>query len=425
MSRNNSRAEAETLRRLTPGGVSSPVRAFPPFPLVIDSGEGCRITDIDGNEYIDLCMAYGPLIAGHCCPRVTKAVRDQIRRGSVFGAPSEPETRLIERITSTVPSAEMVRLACSGTEATMHAIRLARGFTGKDGIVKMNGGFHGAHDAVLVAAGSGSAGSMPVSAGVPLDAVKHTYTVEYNNADSFERLLDKRDDIAAVIMEPVLGNVGVVPPQSGYLQAMRKITQTHGVLLIFDEVITGFRVAERGAQGYFNVTPDLTTMGKIIGGGYPAGAFMGRREIMEKIAPNGSVYAAGTFAGNPISATAGLETITLMSEHGHYDRLAARTASLVDQLQNALADSGIQGCVQSIASMFSVYFGVDEVTCGTDAAKADRAMFGQMFNYMLDHGVYLPPGPMEVEFMSAAHDDEAAAKIARTFEDFLRSVKKA
>ncbi len=423
MRRGNSQAEAEELRQLTPGGVSSPVRAFQPFPLVIDSGQGCTITDIDGNEYLDLCMAYGPLIAGHCCPRVVKAVRDQVRRGSVFGAPSEPETKLIRKITETVPCADMVRLACSGTEATMHAVRLARGFTGKDGLVKMNGGFHGAHDAVLVAAGSGSAGSLPASAGVPQDAVKNTYTVEYNDADGFEALLDRRDDIAAVIMEPVMGNVGVIPPRKGYLQEMRKITADHGVLLIFDEVITGFRAGPQSAQGLFGVRPDLTTMGKIIGGGYPAGAFMGRRDIMEMTAPAGPVYAAGTFAGNPISATAGLETVELMAERGRYDRLAKRTDALTARLNDILDDSGLTGCVQHLASMFSVYFGVDEVTCGAGAAEADREMFGRMFSYMLDRGIYLPPGPMEVEFMSAAHSQEAADRIGDVFADFIGSMR--
>lgn len=313
MAHTNSEAEYAKLVNIAPGGVSSPVRAFEPFPIVMESGAGCMITDVDGNEYIDLCMAYGPLIAGHSCARVAKAVRDQIRRGSVFGAPSEQETRLIEKITETLPCAEMVRLTNSGTEATMHCIRLARGYTGKKGIVKMNGGFHGAHNTVLVAAGSGSVNGLPSSKGVPEEDVLNTHLVEYNDADSFERLLDKNENIAAVIMEPVLGNIGVVPPKRGYLEDMRRITKRHGVLLIFDEVITGYRLGANSAQGRYGVTPDLATLGKIIGGGYPAGAFAGRREIMENVAPAGPVYAAGTFAGNPISATAGLETIEIMS----------------------------------------------------------------------------------------------------------------
>mgnify|MGYP002576641083 FL=1 len=420
----NSESEAGQLRRITPGGVSSPVRAFKPFPLVIDSGQGCRITDIDGNEYVDLCMAYGPLIVGHSCPRVAKAVRDQTKKGSVFGAPSHPETKLLEKITSTVPSAEMCRMAVSGTEATMHAVRLARGYTKKNGIVKLNGGFHGAHNTVLVAAGSGSVNGTPSSLGVPEDDVRNTYLVEYNDAGMFESLLDRNEDIAGIIMEPVMGNVGVVTPKKGYLAEMRKITKEHGALLIFDEVITGFRLSAGSAQGRFGVTPDLTTMGKIIGGGYPAGAFMGKREIMEMVAPNGPVYAAGTFAGNPVSAAAGLETIDIMAEKGRYDSLEKKTQTLVARMRDALEDSGVRGCIQSIASMFSIYFGVDEVTNGSDAQKADRDMFAEMFDYMLHHGVYLPPGPMEVEFMSAAHDEEACEKIAKTFEGFLKQVKK-
>ncbi|AGI48196.1 glutamate-1-semialdehyde 2,1-aminomutase [Thermoplasmatales archaeon BRNA1] len=424
MNRGNSKEDYEVLKKITPGGVSSPVRAFEPYPVVMDSGQGCIITDVDGNDYIDLCMAYGPLIVGHSCPRVTKAVRDQTRKGSVFGTPSEPELRLLEKITSVVPSADMCRLANSGTEATMHAVRLARGYTGRNGIVKLNGGFHGAHNTMLVAAGSGSVSGTPSSLGVPADDVRNTYLVEYNDAGSFESLLDSNEDIAAIIMEPVMGNVGVVPPKDGYLKEMRKITEKHDVLLIFDEVITGFRAGPASAQGRYGVTPDLTTMGKIIGGGYPAGAFMGKRKIMEMVAPAGQVYAAGTFAGNPISSAAGLETINIMAESGRYDSLEKRTMDLVARMRDALEDSGIPGCVQTVASMFSVFFGPGEVTNGNEAQTADRAAFGRMFNYMLDRGVYLPPGPLEVEFMSAATDSEACDKIARTFEGFLKQEKR-
>ncbi|MCQ2078939.1 MAG: glutamate-1-semialdehyde 2,1-aminomutase [archaeon] len=424
MRRTNSQEEAEHLRKVTPGGVSSPVRAFNPFPVVMESGSGCMITDIDGNEYVDLCMAYGPLIAGHSHPRVAKAVRDQTKKGSVFGAPSHPETKLIDKITSAVPCADMCRLAVSGTEATMHAIRLARGYTKKNGIVKLNGGFHGAHNTVLVAAGSGSVNGTPSSLGVPEDDVRNTYLVEYNDAGMFESLLDKNEDIAGIIMEPVMGNVGVVPPKKGYLQEMRKITREHGVVLIFDEVITGFRLGRNSAQGRFGVTPDMTTMGKILGGGYPAGAFMGKEEIMSMVAPAGPVYAAGTFAGNPISAAAGLETIELMDEKGRYDDLEKRTSELADRLRDSLEDNHVKGCIQNIGSMFSVFFGIDEATCGADASKTDKQLYMDMFSYMLDHGVYLPPGPLEVDFMSIAHDDEACDKIAKTFDKFLKKVNK-
>lgn len=423
MRTSNSETEYALLKRITPGGVSSPVRAFKPYPIVMESGQGCRITDIDGNTYIDLCMAYGPLILGHSDPRVAKAVRDQTKKGSVFGCPSHPETQLLERITSTVPSAAMCRLQNSGTEATMHAIRTARGFTGRNGIVKLNGGFHGAHNTVLVAAGSGSADSTPSSLGVPPEDVKNTYLVEYNDAGQFESLLDKNEDIAGIIMEPVMGNVGVVTPEKGYLQDMRKITKEHGAVLIFDEVITGFRLGPKSAQGRYGVTPDMTTMGKIIGGGYPAGAFMGREDIMSMVAPQGPVYVAGTFSGNPISAAAGLETITLMSERGRYDSLEKTTQNLVASMRDRLEDSGVRGCINSVASMFSVFFGVDEVRNGAEAQKIDRAMFGKMFEYMLRHGIYMAPGAMEVSFLSTAHDDEACTKISECFGDFLGKVK--
>ncbi len=424
MSTENSREECKKFRKLSPGGVSSPVRAFDPYPIVMDSGKGCIITDIDGNEYVDLCMAYGPLIAGHAHPKVAKAVRDQTKYGSVYGAPSIPELKLLEKITSAVPCAEMCRLANSGTEATMHAIRLARGYTGKNGIVKLNGGFHGAHNTVLVSAGSGSATSVPGSLGVPADDVKNTHIVEFNDAGSFESLLDRNEDIAAIIMEPVMGNVGVVPPKKGYLQDVRRITEAHGVLLIFDEVITGFRLGAHSAQGRFGVTPDLTTMGKIIGGGYPAGAFMGREEIMRNVAPEGQVYVAGTFSGNPVTATAGLQTIELMAEKGRYSILEKNADDLVKRLRDILEDSGVRGCIQNIGSMFSVFFGIDEAASGAEASGTDRFRYMDMFHYMLKHGVYLPPGALEVDFLSIAHDEGACDKISRTFEDYLKKVKK-
>lgn len=423
MRTDNSREIYGKLKELSPGGVSSPVRAFEPYPVTMDSGKGCILTDIDGNEYIDLCMAYGPLIAGHSHPRVAKAVRDQTKKGSVFGTPSVPEMRLLEKIVSEVPCAEMCRLANSGTEATMHAIRLARGYTGKKGIVKLNGGFHGAHNTVLVGAGSGSVASVPGSLGVPEDDVRNTYMVEFNDAGTFESLLDRNDGIAAVIMEPVMGNVGVIPPKKGYLSEMRKITSEHGVLLIFDEVITGFRLGRHSAQGKFGVTPDLTAMGKIIGGGYPAGAFMGRKDIMELVAPQGGVYAAGTFAGNPVTASAGLETIELMEEKGAYGKLDRTAEDLVSRLRDSLSDRNVEGCVQNEGSMFSVFFGTDAVSCGAEASVTDKKRYMDMFSYMLKHGIYLPPGPLEVDFLSIAHDRESCSRIAETFDAYLKKVK--
>ena len=412
----------ERSKKITPGGVSSPVRAFKPNPLFISEGKGCRVKDSDGKEYIDLCMAYGPLITGHSCPVVMDAVRAQIDKGTVYGAPSEPELNLIERITKEVPSAEMVRLGCSGTEATMHAIRVARGVTGRDDIIKMNGGFHGAHDAALVAAGSGSAGGVPSSKGVLGDVAKHTFTAEYNDIESMNALLEK-NDIACVIMEPILGNVGVVPPMKGYLEEVRKITKEHGTILIFDEVITGFRASSGGAQKRYGVTPDMTTMGKIVGGGFAAGAFMGKREIMENVAPQGQVYVAGTFAGNPVSATAGLAQIDLMCRNDNYSKLERRTDEVVKTIRDCMADKGIKGCVNSVASMFSIYFGPEQVTNGKEAMGVDREMFDRMFRYMLANGVYLPPSALEDEFMSLAHRDEDVKELQEKFKGFFESVK--
>ena len=416
---------AELFKRsseVTPGGVSSPVRRFEPNPLFISKGEGYTVTDADGNRYIDLCMAYGPLISGHANPEVMEAAREQLTRGTVYGAPSEPELALLERISDAIPSAQMVRLTCSGTEATMHAIRVARAFTGRNGVVKMNGGFHGAHDAVLVKAGSGSTESTPSSAGVPRGAVQYTHTVEYNDVQAMSDLLERSGDVACVIMEPVLGNVGVVPPEKGYLEEVRKVTSENDVVLIFDEVITGFRVSGGGAQKRYGVVPDMTTMGKIIGGGFGAGAFAGRREIMELVAPQGPAYAAGTFAGNPVSASAGLAQIEYMSKNGNYDRLERSSDRLVASIRDAMADNGVPGCVNSVGSMFSVYFGPDRVRNGTDAQGADRATFGRMFRYMLDHGVYLAPSALEDCFMSTAHDDEAVSRLEDAFSGFISTV---
>ena len=412
----------EESKLLTPGGVSSPVRAFSPNPLFISEGHGSRIKDADGNEYIDLCMAYGPLLTGHACPRVMDAARQQISKGTVYGAPSEPELDLIKRIHKEIPSAEMVRLGCSGTEATMHAIRVARGVTGRDDIIKIRGGFHGAHDAALVNAGSGSAGGTPSSKGVLADVAKHTFTAEYNDIQSFSDILDKQD-IACVIMEPVMGNVGVVPPQKGFLEDLRKVTEEHGTILIFDEVITGFRVSSGGAQKRFGVTPDMTTMGKIIGGGFAAGAFMGKKEIMENVAPQGGVYVAGTFAGNPVSAAAGLAQIDLMCSGDNYAKVEKRTECLVRSIRESMEDAKVRGCVNSIASMFSVFFGVENVTNGTEAMKADRQMFDRLFRFMLKNGVYLPPSAFEVDFMSLAHSKEDTQILAEKFKEFFGSVK--
>lgn len=398
------------------------MRAFKPYPVFIASGRGSKMTDVDGKEYIDLCMAYGPLITGHACPKVMQAAMDQMSKGTVYGCPSEPELNMIERLIKEVPSAEMVRLGCSGTEATMHVIRVARGVTGRDDIVKMNGGFHGAHDAALVGAGSGSAGGVPSSKGVLKDVAKHTFTAEYNDAQNMSDLLEK-NEIACVIMEPVMGNVGVVTPEKGYLEEVRKITKENDTVLIFDEVITGFRVSSGGAQKRFNIIPDMTTMAKIIGGGFPAGAFMGKREIMENVAPQGPVYVAGTFAGNPVSAAAGLAQIDLMCTGDNYAKVERRTDRLVKAIRDQMADAKVPGCVNSIASMYSIFFGPEQVTNGTQAMTTDRAVADRMIRYMLAQGVYLPPSALEVSFLSLAHTDEDVDRLIDAYEGFFREVK--
>ncbi len=410
-------------KTLTPGGVSSPVRAFEPHPIFVKSGKGSHFTDADNHDFIDLCMAYGPLIVGHAHPEVLDAVKIQLEKGTVYGTPSKIELNLIKKLTENMPCMDMARLCVSGTEATMHAIRLARGFTGKDGFVKINGGFHGAHDAVLVGAGSGSASSVPGSAGVPADAVKNTYSTEYNDSEMLESILSKNDNIGCLIMEPVMGNMGVITPKKGFLEDVRKITKEHDTVLIFDEVICGCRLSEGGAQKMFGVTPDLTTMAKIIGGGFPAGAFGGKRELMENISPAGSVYAAGTFAGNPMSAAAGLATLDIMSRPGTYDLLNSKTAKMASAFRDMLADSNTKACVNSIGSMTSIFFGLDEVTNGTEAAKVDRKMFGRLFKYMLEKGIYLPPSALEVSFTSIVHSDDDIKAIEEAFESFLREVK--
>lgn len=412
------------MKELTPGGVSSPVRVFSPYPLFFESGKGCMIRDIDGNAFIDLCMAYGPLILGHADTDVADAVRGQIEKGSAFGAPSEPEFRLISMLTERVPCAEMVRLTNSGTEATMHAIRLARGHTSKNGVVKIRGGFHGSHDTVLAASAPGSTGhAEPSSKGIPEGSVVNTYEMEYNDPGQLESLLSENDGIAAVIMEPVMGNVGVITPEKDYLRKIRKITSDNEVLLIFDEVITGSRLSKGGAQEMFNVKPDLCTMGKIIGGGLPVGAIAGKKEIMEGLAPSGKVYQAGTFSGNPLTAAAGVATLSKMDADA-YSKLNNNSDKLVKAIRDSLADLGVNGCVQSAGSMFQVFFGIAGARNGTEAKNADQDMFRRMFSYFLKNGIYLPPSAFEVNFLSVSHYGEPISKTEQTFDGFLKEVSR-
>jgi len=417
--RNASRKLYAESEKLTPGGVSSPVRSFAPFPVFMKKGKGAVITDADNNDYIDLCMAYGPLIFGHANDNVLKAVRQQMENGTVFGTPSEVELRLLKNICSRVPCAESARLMNSGTEATMHAVRLARGFTGKSGIVMINGGFHGAHDALLAGVSEDPfSHCTPWPKGVPTDAVVNTFSIEYNDPEILEQLLRRNKDIAAVIMEPIMGNRGVILPKKDYLREVRKITSENDVVLIFDEVITGFRVAPDSAQGLYGVTPDLCTLGKMIGGGFPAGAVAGKKEIMKEFAPSGKVYQAGTFSGNPITAAAGSAVIEMLTPDV-YKELERKTNTIVSALNDSISDAGVVGCVRSSNSMFQVFFGTDSVECYGDSSEADAIVYRDMFKHMLDSGIYLPPSAFEVNFLCTEHTDEHLSKVAEEFDKFI------
>jgi len=422
MIRNNSQKLYAKAKGCTPYGVSSPVRSFAPFPVFMKDGRGDVITDVDGNDYIDFCMAYGPLIFGHAPERVSKIVKQQIDKGTVYGTPSELELDLLKKICARLPCATSVRLTNSGTEATMHALRLARGHTGKNGIVKINGGFHGAHDALLAKASADKfASCIPNSKGVPEDAVRNTYSVEYNDTQSLSDLLTKRDDIAALIMEPIMGNCGVITPNKGYLDDVRKITSENDVLLIFDEVITGFRVARDSAQGLYGVTPDLCTLGKIIGGGFPAGAVAGKKAIMNDLAPSGGIYQAGTFSGNPITAAAGSAMLDLLTPE-IYRRLRRKTDIAVSAMNDAIFDNDVKACIQSENSMFQVFFGVESVENHADSLKVDAITYREMFKHMLDSRIYIPPAAFEVNFISSSHTDEHIQQMTELFKQFIGGV---
>ena len=403
----------EIAKKFIPGGVSSPVRAIQPYPFYVTSGRGPRITTADGTELIDCCGAYGPLILGHAHPAVREAIIAQLSDGWLYGTPAPAEITLAKRVTADHPSMDMVRFVTSGSEATMAAIRLARGFTGRNDIIKIEGGFHGAHDGVLVQAGSGCTTlGQPDSAGVLKDLVKHTRQIPYNNIESLTSLLEQdAGSIAALIMEPVLGNVGPVLPDAGYLAEVRKVTAEHDVLLIFDEVITGYRLGIGGAQQYFGIKPDLTTLGKILGGGLPIGAFGGRREIMELIAPSGPVYQAGTFSGNPLSLAAGIETLNQIHHNpGMYSSLEKKTRAIED------ACKGKEGSFVRIGSMFKYYFRSEAPRNFQDAKESDVTRFKSFWEKMFRAGIFLPPSQFETNFLSAVHDDREIEAICQAYQ---------
>jgi len=400
-------------KTLMPGGVSSPVRAIQPYPFYTERAEGARLKTVDGDELIDCCCAYGPMILGHAHPAIRNAIAEQLERGWLYGTPAPAEPAYAKMITADHPGMQMIRFVSSGSEATMAAIRLARGFTGKTDIVKIEGGFHGAHDAVLVKAGSGATTmGVPDSAGIPADVVAHTRQVPYNDPEALESILAKNENIAAFILEPVLGNIGPVIPQDNYLREVRSITRAHDVLLIFDEVITGYRLGIGGAQVQYGVKPDITTLGKIIGGGLPIGAFGGRREIMELVAPQGPVYQAGTYSGNPLSLAAGMATIGWIHEHPDlYHHLDDKTRSIEESLGSSHAGSFVR-----LGSMFKYFFRSAPPQNYRDVKECDTAAFGKFRERMLAAKIFIPPSQFETNFLSAAHTDSDIQTLIQAYQ---------
>lgn len=395
---------------LMPGGVNSPVRAFRGVggtPRVIASAKGATITDVDGRTYIDYVGSWGPMILGHADEETVQAIQEAAKKSTSFGAPNELEIELAEEIIDAVPSIEMVRMVSSGTEATMSAIRLARGITGRNKLIKFEGCYHGHADSLLVKAGSGVATlGLPDSPGVPSALAESTITVPYNNPSALEEVFTNHNDIAAVIIEPVVGNMGCVPPKDGYLQTVRELTTRNGALLIFDEVMTGFRVARGGAQERYKITPDITTLGKIIGGGLPVGAYGGSKEIMNHIAPAGPIYQAGTLSGNPLSMTAGIVTLKRLRDRTIYEQLERSSARLVNGLAEAAQKAGVTTFTNRVGSMWTSFFSSQPVFDWETANSCDRDLFGKFFHAMLNEGVYLAPSQFEAGFVSVAHTDE-------------------
>jgi glutamate-1-semialdehyde 2,1-aminomutase len=424
MTSTNSDALFAKAQRVIPGGVNSPVRAFRGVggtPFFVAKAEGCRITDVDGRTYIDFLGSWGPLILGHAAPALVEAVGEALRRGTSYGAPTPGEVELAELISRAVPTMEMVRLVSSGTEAAMSAIRLARGATGRDAIIKFEGCYHGHADSLLVKAGSGGATfGVPDSLGVPAALAQLTITVPFNDLAAVEAVMAARGrEVAAIIVEPVAGNMGVVPPAAGFLQGLRALCDTHGALLIFDEVITGFRVAYGGAQALYGVRPDLTCLGKIIGGGLPVGAYGGARAIMERVAPLGGVYQAGTLSGNPLAVAAGIATLRTLEKPGVYSRLEESGASLELGLTGGAKSAGVPLTVNRVGSMLTAFFTDSPVTDYASAKRSDTARYGRFFHAMLDGGVFLAASQFEAAFVSLAHSpadlDEASAVARKAF----------
>ncbi|MFD1414021.1 glutamate-1-semialdehyde 2,1-aminomutase [Oceanobacillus jeddahense] len=413
---------------LMPGGVNSPVRAFKSVgldPIFMEKGKGSKITDIDGNTYIDYVLSWGPLILGHADERVTESLKEVVEKGTSFGAPSLLENKLAKLVIDRVPSIEMIRMVNSGTEATMSAIRLARGYTNRDLILKFEGSYHGHGDSLLIKAGSGVATlGLPDSPGVPENIAKNTITVPYNDEESLKLAFEHYGDkIAAVIMEPVCGNMGVVPPKEGFLQSVRKITEQHGSLLIFDEVMSGFRVGYYSAQGHFDVTPDLTCLGKVIGGGLPVGAYGGKREIIEQIAPTGPIYQAGTLSGNPLAMTAGYESLASLTE-ASYEEINKKVDKLTEGFREAADKYDIPLHINRAGSMVGVFFTDQEVVNFETAQSSNLDYFAQYYRSMIEEGIFLPPSQFEGLFLSAAHTDEDIEKTIEAVHTAFSKIEK-
>ncbi len=413
--------------KLIPGGVNSPVRACKSVgttPAFIHHADGCKIVDMDGNTYIDYVGSWGPMILGHRHPAVMEAIGRVLERGTSFGAPTDLEIELAQLVIDAVPSIEMVRMVNSGTEATMSAIRLARGVTGRDLVIKFDGCYHGHADALLVSAGSGVATlAIAGSPGVPNAVASQTLSLVYNDSEGFVRIMDRMGEkVAAVIVEPVAGNMGMVPPVAGFLETLRSETDRCGSLLIFDEVMTGFRVAHGGAQALYRISPDLTTLGKIIGGGLPVGAYGGKRDFMAQIAPQGPIYQAGTLSGNPLAMAAGIATLKQIRQPGFYEALDALSAMLIDGLEVAIQRTGIKARAGRVGSMAGLFFTDNIVRNFDDAKTADLALFSAFYRGMMDQGIYLAPSQFEVLFISAAHDKTHIAETVRTAEKVLKGL---
>jgi glutamate-1-semialdehyde 2,1-aminomutase len=394
-----------------------------PYPFFVEKAEGYRIIDVKGRSYIDYCLGYGPLILGHAPAKIIEAVKKQLKNGTIYGTPTEIEIKFAKKVVDHVPSAEMVRFVNTGTEATMGAIRLARGVTGKNKFIKFEGAFHGAHDYVLVKAGSGATThGMPNSAGIPKETTENTILAPFNDEEAIEAVVKKEEDLSAIILEPIIGNAGCIMPKKGYLEFLREITEEHDVLLIFDEVITGFRLSLGGAQEHFNVKPDITTLGKILGGGLPIGCIAASREIMENMAPLGRVYQAGTFNGNPLSVVAGLSAIKELEKEGTYERLASLGDQMRKGLEEVSDEVGLQTHVYGAGSMFQVYFADEEVTDYTSALKAEKDLFLAYQRELLKRGVFIPPSQYECNFISTAHTEEVIDETLQKMEESMRNV---